>query len=138
MSILLWAHAQGSGNKVLTSDLVNLFKGKILVTQNQNGRWNQKAVLGFGENIYASAISLIGLIKAGLGGTLPVHKAAKWLAEQQATSNILDMGDDSVLWPATSMNRTNSLRNDRFVSDIATSYASLALQLYRNEVLVIQ
>lgn len=138
MSVLLWANSQSSRSKVLTSELSHFFVNKIIESQNANGSWDQKTVLGYGkkeENTYATAISLIGLIKGGYGNHPSAHKAAKWIADHQETGNFLQMGDGSVLWPATSMNRTNSMRNDRFASDIATSYSALALGMYKTEVL---
>lgn len=138
MSVLLWANSLGRGHNILTSAQMRDFLGKLIESQNENGSWNQKAVLGYGENtenIYGSAISLIGLIKSGQGSSPAAHRAAKWIADQQITGNNLEMGNASVFWPARSMNRVNSLRNDRFASDIATSYSALALQMYKTEVL---
>ncbi|MGZ3691575.1 MAG: hypothetical protein ACXVAX_08725, partial [Pseudobdellovibrio sp.] len=60
---------------------------------------------------------------------------AQWLVEKQITDNVLQMGSGYSLWLSTSMNSPNTLLNNRFASDFATSYASLALQMYRSEVL---
>lgn len=139
MSVLLWSNSQASSNKVLSPEQVLNFTQKLKETQNLNGSWNQKSVLGQGKNkqdIYATSISVIGLIKAGHGDSPAVHKAVKWLADQQETGNYLEMGEGTVLWRAKSMNRTDSLLNDRFASDFATSYSALALQLYQTEVLL--
>lgn len=138
MSVLLWADSYSSNNKILTPHLFNSYVSKIKNSQNANGSWSQKAVLGMGDNkqnTYATAISLIGLIKAGQGNSQAVHKAAKWLTDQQQTGDFLSMGDGTSLWNATSMNRVGSLLNDSFASDVATSYSALALQMYKGEVL---
>lgn len=140
MSVLLWANSQGGNPKVLTAELKELFISKIFSAQNTSGSWNQKAVLGQGQNeesVYATSIALIGLIKAGQINNPLIHRAAKWLGDQQQTGNFLNMGDGSVLWVATSMNRTDSVRNDRFASDFTTSYASLALQFYKSALLAL-
>lgn len=143
MSVLIWANSLNIrndriSNKVLTADLYNNFLSKIVSTQNADGSWNQKAVLGQGKNqpdTYSTAIALIGLIKAGQGNIPSAHKAASWLASQQQTGNFLNMGADSTFWVSTSMNRENVLFNNRFASDFATSYATLALQFYKSEVM---
>ena len=138
MSVLLWAHAQSGQNNFLPSELSSLFLNKIIESQNSNGSFNQSAVLGYGKkenNIYATAISLIGLVQARYGNHPSAHKAAKWLASTQTTGNFLQMGEATVLWIAGSMNRTGSLINDRFASDYSTSYAALALTMYKSEVL---
>lgn len=138
MAVLLWANSHADSGKFLDSNLRNDFSNRIIEAQNTNGSFDQSAALGYGkkeESVYATAISLIGLIKAGYGNHPSAHKAAKWLADSQATGNFLQMGDGTVLWNATSMNRINSLFNDRFASDYSTSYSSLALSFYRSEVL---
>lgn len=139
MAVLLWANSQVEvALPVLTPQLKQQFVSNILESQSAGGSWSQKAALGYGTregSVYATAISLIGLIKAGFGNHPSAHRAAKWIADNQATGNFLQMGDGTVLWRATSMNRTNSLFNDRFASDFATSYAALALSFYKSEVL---
>lgn len=138
MAVLLWADSQGAGEKLLTQNQKSLFIRKVQAAQNENGSFNQKAVLGYGENkenSYATAISLIGLIKSGEGSSLSAARAAQWLSNQQVTGNFLEMGNGTVLWTAKSMNRENRLFNDRFASDYSTSYSSLALQMYKTEVL---
>ncbi|MEK6627216.1 MAG: hypothetical protein AABY53_01190 [Bdellovibrionota bacterium] len=140
MSVMLWANSMASSNRLLKPGLAKFFADKIRNSQNENGSWNQKTVLGQGENkqnIYTTAISFIGLIKAGQGNTQAAHKAAKWLSDQQQTGDFLEMGDGTTLWNATSMNRVGSLLNDTFASDAATSYSALALQIYKSEVLSI-
>ncbi|MEQ1723253.1 MAG: hypothetical protein ABL930_08750 [Pseudobdellovibrio sp.] len=145
MSVLIWANSMNLHNaritdKLLTSDLYNRYISSIVASQNANGSWNQKAVLGQGKNnedVYSTAIALIGLIKGGQGNIPSVHKAANWLAAQQQTGNLLSMGDGSTLWVSTSMNRENALFNNRFASDFATSYASLALQFYKSDVMTL-
>ena len=141
MAVLVWANSHAATGKFLESDLAGHFINRIIRAQNPNGSFNQKAVLGLGkneENVYATAISLIGMVKAGYGNHPAAHRAAQWLADSQATGNFLQMGDGTVLWNATSMNRTDSLFNDRFASDFSTSYASLALSMYQTEVLQIR
>lgn len=141
MAVLLWANSHSATGKFLESGLPSQFINRIIEAQNQNGSFNQKAALGYGskeENVYATAISLIGLVKAGYGNHPSAHKAAKWIADSQATGNFLQMGEGTVLWNATSMNRTGSPFNDRFASDFSTSYASLALSMYQTEVLQIR
>lgn len=138
MSVLLWANSQSGHGQFLTAATESKFLNKIIDSQNENGSFNQDVVLGFGkreDNIYATAISLIGLIKAGYGNHPTAHRAAKWLASAQSTGNLLQMGDGTTLWPSISMNRTNVLRNDRFASDYSTSYSALALSIYKSEVL---
>lgn len=138
MAVLLWANAQGPAGRFLSAELSGFFKRRIFEMQNRNGSFNQKAALGYGkreENAYATAISLIGIIKAGFGNHPAAHKAAKWLADNQETGNFLQMGGGTVLWNATSMNRNNSLLNNRFASDYTTSYSALALSMYRTEIL---
>ncbi len=141
MAVLLWANSQGVPGKFLSSELSSQFINGIIEAQSPNGSVYQKAALGYGkreENVYATAISLIGMIKAGYGNHPAAHKAAKWLADKQAIGNFLQMGDATVLWNAASMNRTGSLLNDRFASDYSTSYASLALSMYQAEVFQIR
>lgn len=141
MAILLWAHSQKFAADFLTPEMTAFFTNRILESQNPNGSWNQKAVLGYGkqeENVYATAISLIGMIKAGYGNHPAAHKAARWLSDKQVIGNFLQMGEGTVLWQAISMNKTGSLLNDRFASDFATSYSALALSLYKIEVLDIR
>lgn len=136
MSVLLWAHSMK--NTLLSSQQKSQFVQKIKSSQNADGSWNQLAVLGQGQNradIYSTAIALIGLVRANQHGP-EVDKAAKWLAAAQQTGNLLRMGEGATLWPSTSMNRNNSILNDRFASDFATSYTSLALQMYRAQVLL--
>lgn len=141
MAVLLWANSQGVSGRFLSAALASRFINGIIESQNPNGSFDQKAALGFGkkeESVYSTAISLIGIVKAGYGNHPSAHKAAKWLADKQATGNFLQMGAATVLWNATSMNRTDSLFNDRFASDYSTSYASLALSMYQTEVLQIR
>lgn len=141
MGVLLWANSYATSGKFLDSGLSSLFINRIIEAQNSNGSFHQKAALGYGkrvESVYATAISLIGMVKAGYGNHPAAHKAAKWLADNQATGNFLQMGEGTVLWNATSLNRTGSLFNDRFASDYSTSYASLALSMYQTEVLQIR
>jgi hypothetical protein len=140
-SVLLWAHSQNSnsGQGLLTSAQVKKFVNEIKAKQNQNGSWNQKDVLGQGEmreDTYSTAMALIGLIKAGQGKTPEAKKAVAYLVSQQITRNVLSMGQDYTLWLSTSMNRENATLNNRFASDVATSYASLALQMYRSDILL--
>lgn len=141
MAVLIWANSLNARNeriadKVLTAQVYNMFVSKITSAQNADGSFNQKAVLGQGKNEpdnYSTAIALIGLIKAGKANTPAAHKAAAWLGSQQQTGNLLSMGEGATLWLSSSMNRENRLLNNRFASDFATSYASLALQFYRSE-----
>lgn len=141
MAVLIWANSLNSHNerivsKVLTPEVYNMFVSKITSVQNADGSFNQKAVLGQGKNEadnYSTAIALIGLVKAGKGNTPAAHKAAAWLGSRQQTGNLLSMGDGSTMWLSTSMNREGRLLNNRFASDFATSYASLALQFYNSE-----
>ena len=138
MAVLLWANSHATIGNFLTSELSSQFVNRIIGSQNANGSFDQKAALGYGkkeENVYATAISIIGLVKAGYGNHPSAHKAANWLADSQATGNFLQMGQGTVLWNAVSLNRTNSLLNDRFASDYATSYSALALSFYRAEIL---
>ncbi len=138
MAVLLWANSYATTGKFLTSELSSQFVNQIIEAQNPNGSFYQKTVLGYGnktENIYATAVSLIGMVKAGYGNHPSAHKAAQWLADSQATGNFLQMGEGTVLWNAISLNRTNSLLNDRFASDYSTSYSVLALSFYKTHVL---
>jgi hypothetical protein len=131
MSVLLWAHSMKSD--LLTAEQKSQFVQKIKNLQNADGSWNQKAVLGQGverADTYATAISIIALVKAGQHDA-KLDKAARWLASRQQTGSFLRINGDSTLWPSTSMNRNGVIVNDRFSSDFATSYASLALQMYR-------
>lgn len=138
MAVLLWANANSAVEPLLNTRRVSRFVRKIILTQNENGSWNEKTTLGQGrgeESTYATAISLIGLVKANMGKTTAAHKAAKWLTEQQERGRFLGYQQRLTLWTAQSMNRENALLNNRFASDIATSYSALALQMYGREVL---
>lgn len=140
-SVLLWAHSQNqaSNRPVLNPMQLKNFVNEIKAKQNQNGSWNQKDVLGQGElreDTYSTAIALIGLIKSGSGRSVEAKKAVAYLVSQQITRNVLSMGQDYTLWLSNSMNREGSTLNNRFASDVATSYASLALQMYRSDILL--
>lgn len=142
-AVLLWAHSQNprSANPVLTATQVKNFANEIKAKQNENGSWNQKDVLGQGEmreDTYSTAMALIGLIKSGQGGSVQAKKAVAYIVSKQITDNVLSMGQDYTMWLSNSMNREGSTLNNRFASDVATSYATLALQMYRSDILLSQ
>lgn len=124
MSVLLWANSFDAS--VLKPAQVSAYAQKIRSTQNADGSWNQKAVLGQGQSTptaYATAIALIGLINSGEHGN-SIDKAAAWLALNQNETG------GNPAWNSVSMNRPNSRLNNTFSTDYATSYSSLALKMY--------
>lgn len=140
MSVLLWAQSQNSGSSrggmVLSTEQQNRFVNHILSEQAADGSWNQKTFIGRGVDepqAYVTAMGLIALISAKKGNSPQAHKAAEWLMAQQATAQVLNFDRPYTFWEGRSMNRTATL-NNRFASDVSTSYASLALQMYRNEI----
>lgn len=136
MAVMLWADSLNSS--VLSSAQRTKFANEILSKQNVDGSWNQSAVLGLGlsqGDAYSTAISIIGLIKSGHGSDDAVKKAVLWLASQQSSRSPFAEWRDEVFWYQASMNRPGSPRNDRFATDFASSYASLALQMYGTGVL---
>jgi hypothetical protein len=142
-SVLLWANSQNprSSNPILTATQVKNYVNEIKVKQNENGSWNQKDVLGQGqmrEDTYSTAMALIGIIKSGQGNSIEAKKAVAYIVSQQITGNVLSMGQDYTLWLSNSMNREGATLNNRFASDVATSYATLALQMYRSDILISQ
>lgn len=140
MSVLLWAQSQNNGasrgGEVLSAEQQNNFVSHILSEQNADGSWNQKSFIGRGADepqAYVTAMGLIALVSAKKGDSPQAHKAAEWLMAQQATAQVLNFNQPYTFWQGRSMNRSAVL-NNRFASDVSTSYASLALQMYRSEI----
>ncbi len=140
MSVLLWANSQNSGasraGTVLTAEQKNNFAARILSEQNADGSWNQKKFIGRGADepqAYVTAMGLIALVSAQKGTTPQAHKAAEWLMAKQTTVQALNFNQQYTFWQSRSMNRPSVTRNNRFASDFATSYASIALDMYRSE-----
>ena len=52
---------------------------------------------------------------------------------KQTTAQALNFNQQYTFWQSRSMNRPGVTRNNRFASDFATSYASIALDMYRSE-----
>jgi hypothetical protein len=140
MSVLLWANSQNNGSsrggEVLSREQQNNFFAHILSEQNADGSWSQKSFIGRGVDepqAYVTAMGLIALISAKKGNTPQAHKAAEWLMAQQSTAQVLNFNQPYTFWQGRSMNRT-AVQNNRFASDFSTSYASIALQMYRTEI----
>lgn len=140
IAVLLWANSVNTKNnqitdKVLKPEILTYFVNRITEKQNANGSWKQNEVLGMGrdsENAYATAIAMIGLIKSGQYDRQKIDQSAIWLSQKNEKPAL---EPTKITWPDKSINRENARLNNTFATDVATSYSSMALEMYKNEVL---
>ena len=128
--MVLWASAKLPG--VLTPDERDAVLTEVFSKQQSDGGWSTASLgpwqrvdgtaLDTASDGYATGLAAFALQQSGLPSTHPhVEKALGWLVAHQdkATGR----------WPASSLNKQRDPASDagRFMSDVATAYAVLAL-----------
>ena len=128
--MLLWASAKLTG--LLAPDQRDAVVSEVLGRQRSDGGWSTASfgpwqrvdgtALDTASDGYATGLAAFALQQAGLPPTNPdVKKGLGWLIAHQdkATGR----------WPASSLNKQRDPESDagRFMSDVATAYAVLAL-----------
>lgn len=132
--MLLWASAKLTG--IVTSEQRDAVVAEVLGKQQSDGGWSTASLgpwqrvdgtaLDTASDGYATGLAAFALQQAGLPTTQPqVRKGLDWLVAHQdkATGR----------WRASSLNKERDPESDagRFMSDVATAYAVLALTTAR-------